>query len=81
MQIPSLKLGPRQVGPFKITRIVNPVAFQLELPSHWKKHNVFHVLLLTPFKGKIESTDLEKLNTLDNQEFEVKAVLKKRRQG
>jgi hypothetical protein len=44
------KLYPRWLGPFKVTRIVNDVAYQLELPPSIRIHNVFHVSLLKPYK-------------------------------
>ena len=49
----SSKLAPRRHGPFKIVHVVSPVAYELELPKHWKIHLVFHASLLTPY---IETT-------------------------
>src|SRR5712672_2740680 len=46
----SNKLAPRRQGPFRITRIISPVAFQLELPPSWRIHDVFHASLLTSFR-------------------------------
>jgi hypothetical protein len=46
---PTAKLAPKRYGPFKITKAVSPVVFQLELPGHWTIHNVFHASLLTPY--------------------------------
>src|SRR5712671_1998107 len=46
----SNKLAPRRQGPFRIKRIISPVAFQLELPASWWIHDVFHASLLTSFK-------------------------------
>jgi hypothetical protein len=43
------KLAPRHHGPFKITKIISPVAVQLELPAQWSIHPVFHNSLLTPY--------------------------------
>jgi hypothetical protein len=37
------KLNPKYIGPFPISRIINPVAIQLALPAHFKIHNSFHV--------------------------------------
>jgi hypothetical protein len=36
-------------GPFRIIKEVLPVAYQLELPSEWKIHDVFHTSLLSPY--------------------------------
>jgi len=40
----------RNNGPFKVAAIVSKAAYKLELPEHWKIHNVFHMSLLTPYK-------------------------------
>src|SRR5712671_1459960 len=45
----SKKLAPKRVGPFRITKVISPVAFQLDLPSSWHIHDVFHASLLTPY--------------------------------
>jgi hypothetical protein len=45
----SVKLAPQHHGPFKITKIVSPVAMQLELPAQWSVHPVFHTSLITPY--------------------------------
>src|SRR5712671_1012399 len=46
----SNKLAPRRQGPFRIRWIISPVAFQLELPTSWRIHDVFHASLLTSFR-------------------------------
>ena len=45
----SSKLAPRCHGPFKITHVISPVAYELKLPKHWKIHPIFHASLLTPY--------------------------------
>eukprot|EP00208_Stichococcus_sp_RCC1054_P003234 CAMPEP_0206138478 /NCGR_PEP_ID=MMETSP1473-20131121/3353_1 /ASSEMBLY_ACC=CAM_ASM_001109 /TAXON_ID=1461547 /ORGANISM="Stichococcus sp, Strain RCC1054" /LENGTH=160 /DNA_ID=CAMNT_0053531923 /DNA_START=35 /DNA_END=517 /DNA_ORIENTATION=+ len=44
-----LKLTNRFLGPFPVTAVINPVAFRLDLPRHWRIHNIFHVSRLAPF--------------------------------
>lgn len=39
----KVKLRGRFAGPFKITKKISDVAYQLQLPSNWKIHPVFHV--------------------------------------
>src|SRR5712675_1512580 len=46
----SNKLAPRRQGPFRIKRIISPVAFQLELPASWRIHDVFHASFLTLYR-------------------------------
>eukprot|EP00253_Pinus_taeda_P020306 PITA_20306 len=43
------KLAPRYCGPFQILARVEPVAYQLALPSHIRVHNVFHVSVLKKY--------------------------------
>jgi Chromo (CHRromatin Organisation MOdifier) domain len=45
----TVKLSPKRYGPFIITKLISPVAFQLELPTSWNIHPVFHNNLLTPY--------------------------------
>jgi Chromo (CHRromatin Organisation MOdifier) domain len=47
---PTKKFAPKRYGPFPITDVILPVVYHLTLPLSWKIHNVFHVLLLTPYK-------------------------------
>jgi hypothetical protein len=49
LQYRSLKLAPRCHRPFKITKEVSLVTYQLDLPHQWNIHLVFHASLLTPF--------------------------------
>jgi hypothetical protein len=43
------KIAPKREGPFEIIEVLGPVTYRLDLPESWKRHNVFHAALLTPF--------------------------------
>ena len=45
----SKKIAPKRLGPFKITQVLSPLTYQLELPETWRIHNVFHANLLTEY--------------------------------
>ena len=47
---PTSKLAPKRYGPFPIKQVLSEVMYELELPSQWKIHPVFHANLLTPYK-------------------------------
>ncbi|KAK3572108.1 hypothetical protein QTP86_022187 [Hemibagrus guttatus] len=48
LRLPSRKLSPRYVGPFKILRQINEVTYQLDLPANYRVSPSFHVSLLKP---------------------------------
>ena len=82
---PSVKLSAKRYGPFKITKILSPITYQLQLPTSWKIHDVFHVNLLTPYK----ETDMHGPNFVEpppdlvdgEEEYEVEAILDSRKYG
>ncbi len=37
------KLRRRWVGPFRVTRVISPVAYRLDLPPGWQIHPTFHI--------------------------------------
>lgn len=45
------KLAPIYSGPYRIVRLISAVAYQLDLPSDWHIHDVFHVSQLKPSYG------------------------------
>ena len=45
----ATKLNPKHYGPFRVTREISPVAYQLQLPPSWNIHPVFHASLLSPY--------------------------------
>ena len=44
------KFTAKREGPFKITKVLSSLSYQLEIPKSWKIHPVFHASLLTPYK-------------------------------
>jgi hypothetical protein len=46
----SPKLGPCQLGPFKVVERIGNLDFKLELPHYLKLHPVFHVNRLAPYR-------------------------------
>ena len=82
---PSIKLLAKRYGPFKITKVLSPITYQVQLPLSWKIHDVFHVDLLTPYK----ETLMHGPNYLEpppdlidgEEEYEVEAILDSRKWG
>ena len=58
---------------------MSPINYQLELPTQWSIHPVFHIDLLTPYRETImHSTNYQHLppNLVDNaKEYEVEKIL------
>src|ERR1700760_3676713 len=44
------KFKPKRLGPFRITRKIGKMNYELKLPFQWKNHPVFHTTLLTPYR-------------------------------
>ena len=49
----TAKLALKRHGPFKITKVLSAIMYQLELPVKWKLHPMFHVDLLTPYRETV----------------------------
>ncbi len=43
------KLHPKCFGLFRVTEVISPVTYQLNLPPRWQLHNTFHASLLSPY--------------------------------
>ena len=66
------KLSARYCGPYPILKKINDQAYRLQLPSHIKVHNVFHVSLLKKYiPDPTHILDDSHLSTTDDATFEV----------
>ena len=82
---PTRKLRPKRYGPFKVLRTIGEVSYQLELPTQWKIHDVFHAKLLHPYV----ETEEYGINFQEpppdliegEEEWEVEQILDERKQG
>jgi Chromo (CHRromatin Organisation MOdifier) domain len=74
----TIKLSPKRYGPFSITKLISPVASQLDLPLSWNIHPVFHNNLLTPYvKTNAHSPNFTRSppDLIDREaEYEVEAI-------
>jgi hypothetical protein len=71
------KIAPKREGPFKITKILTPLTYSLDLPPMWHIHNAFHALLLTPYtKNEVHGPNYTRppaeLTEQEEEEWEVK---------
>ena len=82
---PSSKLGPRQYGPFVISKVISPIVYRLELPASWKIFPTFHASLLSPYHEMSEhgANYLEPPPDVikGQEEYEVEEVLGQRTYG
>jgi len=79
------KMKPKREGPFIIAEVLGPVTYQLQLPSSWRIHNVFHATLLRPYKENdiYGSNFPEPPTELENEEevYEVDSIINHRKRG
>ena len=85
LQLPTEKLGDRQLGPFEILEKIGPLDYQLDLPlSLDRLHPVFHVDKLYPWKGNDINGEIPAppepihLEEDDELEYEVEEILDSR---
>ena len=75
----SAKLAPKCHSPFQITKEISLVAYQLTLPKAWTIHDIFHSLLLTPYKetlkhgAQFQCPPLELIG--NKEEYEVEQII------
>ena len=79
------KLAPKRYGPFKITKEVSPVAYQIQLPVSWGIHDVFHASLLSPYRETAAhgpNFSRPPPDLIDGEEeYEVERIVNHRRHG
>jgi len=79
------KMASLREGPFKITEVLGPVTYKLQLPIQWKVHNVIHGNRLTPYR----ETDVHGKNFPEpppdlinrEEEYEVDSIKDHRKRG
>ena len=73
------KVDYQRLGPYLITKQINEVAFQPDLPRHMRLHLVFHVSLLEPYASKSIPGRVfpppPPIEFEERPEYEVKAIL------
>ena len=82
---PTAKLGPKCYGPFKFLKQMSLAVYWVEIPKHWKIHNVFHANLITLYK----ETELHGPNYTQpppdlvdgEEEYEVEKIIDMKQMG
>ena len=82
---PTHKLREKRFGPFPVQEVLGKVNYRLEIPGHWKIHNVFHAAVLHPCKETTMNPnryDEPPPDLIDGEEeWEVEKILDTRRSG
>ena len=80
-----VKLWWHWVGPFKIAKVISPVAYGLDLLPAWRVHPVFHVSNLKRFKRPEEFERGEQppppVMVEGEEEYKVEAILRHKGKG
>jgi hypothetical protein len=76
LKLPSKKLTPRFIGPFRVLQRVGQQAYRLALPEQYSRiHNVFHVSLLEPWNRRKDDADIMPMPELEEEdEWEIEEV-------
>ena len=79
-RVGSSKLLMPYCGPFRVIKVVSPLAYQLDLPGQWKIHDVFHVSLLKPYKPRGSVSQYIPLPELveGEEEHEIESIVEHR---
>jgi hypothetical protein len=78
LKLPSRKLAPKFIGPFRVLQKVGTQAYRLALPQQYSRiHNVFHVSLLEPWipkRGENDADSMPMPDLEDEDEWEVEEM-------
>uniref|UniRef100_A0A8C5MZQ5 Uncharacterized protein n=1 Tax=Leptobrachium leishanense TaxID=445787 RepID=A0A8C5MZQ5_9ANUR len=81
LRVPSHKLAPRFIGPYRVLRRINPVSYALELPKSLRIPNSFHTSLLKPLVCNRYTTPVKQpplVQVQGQEEYEVQALIDSR---
>ncbi|TPX44714.1 hypothetical protein SeMB42_g04246 [Synchytrium endobioticum] len=82
---PTKKLDYKWIGPYLVKKKINEVAYEIELPSNVRIHNVFHVSLLKKYiRPKDPARQLPKappLRITEEEGYVIKDIKDVRRRG
>jgi hypothetical protein len=79
---PSKKLNYKRTGPFTVSKIINKNAYELDLLSTMRNHNIFHVSLLNRYTPPVHDQPSSEPHTRiveETEEWEVDCILDSRR--
>ena len=75
-----MKIKRGWIGPFKVVKVISPVAYKLELPPTWRIHPAFHVSNLKWYHCSAEFKRTEKppppIMVEGAEEYEAEAILR-----
>jgi RNase H-like domain found in reverse transcriptase/Reverse transcriptase (RNA-dependent DNA polymerase)/Integrase zinc binding domain/Chromo (CHRromatin Organisation MOdifier) domain/gag-polyprotein putative aspartyl protease len=82
----SPKLLARFIGPYKIVRVISPVAYELQIPREMKIHPTFHISKLKPYHRNDDNLFPNREQVVrpppdiidDHEEWEVERIMSKR---
>jgi hypothetical protein len=86
----AAKFAYKYIGPFKIKRVVNNNAYELELPPQLEIHPVLNISRLKayhdgrlafPLRTRVDSRPPPAVTSTDGDEYEVESILAKRGSG